>query len=116
MIYINIYIVLWNAMVFRRWVTRYDHTGHCTHHADNLSDIFFAPPSLPCYYQSGDAIPADCILLDDGVVYSNESALTGEAEDLPKSRDRDCFLLSSCLLTEAEDKVRAVVIGKWSLP
>lgn len=51
-------------------------------------------------------------MIDEGVVSCNESALTGEAEDLPKSRERDCFLLSSCLLTEAEDKIRAVVIGK----
>ena len=42
---------------------------------------------------------------------ANESALTGEAEDLRKSIDDDCFLLSSCLLTEAEDKVHAMVIG-----
>eukprot|EP00604_Paraphysomonas_vestita_P000027 CAMPEP_0174825842 /NCGR_PEP_ID=MMETSP1107-20130205/43165_1 /TAXON_ID=36770 /ORGANISM="Paraphysomonas vestita, Strain GFlagA" /LENGTH=444 /DNA_ID=CAMNT_0016057867 /DNA_START=347 /DNA_END=1679 /DNA_ORIENTATION=+ len=61
--------------------------------------------------QSGDSIPADSIILDEGIVSCNESALTGEAEDLPKSRDRDCFLLSSCLLTEAEDKIRAMVIG-----
>ena len=27
--------------------------------------------------QAGDAIPADCIIIDDSVVYSNESALTG---------------------------------------
>jgi hypothetical protein len=36
---------------------------------------------------------------------------TGEADDLKKSRDKDCFLLSSCLITEADDKAMAVVIG-----
>ncbi|CAE7572387.1 ACA6, partial [Symbiodinium microadriaticum] len=45
--------------------------------------------------QAGDAIPADCIILDEGVVCSNESALTGEAEDLPKCRDKDCIGESS---------------------
>jgi magnesium-transporting ATPase (P-type) len=62
--------------------------------------------------QAGDAIPADCIIADKSVVRSNESALTGEAEDIRKSLDDDCFLLSSCLLTEAEDKVHAMVIGE----
>lgn len=64
--------------------------------------------------QAGDAIPADCIICDPAaVVRANESALTGEAEDIRKSLDGDCFLLSSCLLTEAEDKIHALVIGKY---
>eukprot|EP00604_Paraphysomonas_vestita_P000372 CAMPEP_0174826142 /NCGR_PEP_ID=MMETSP1107-20130205/43561_1 /TAXON_ID=36770 /ORGANISM="Paraphysomonas vestita, Strain GFlagA" /LENGTH=129 /DNA_ID=CAMNT_0016058653 /DNA_START=566 /DNA_END=951 /DNA_ORIENTATION=+ len=41
---------------------------------------------------------------------SNESALTGEPEDLKKCQDGDCFLLSSCLLTEGEE-CRAIAIG-----
>jgi Ca2+-transporting ATPase len=40
----------------------------------------------------------------------NESALTGEPEDLTKSIGKDCFLLSSCLITAGEE-TRAVVIG-----
>ena len=40
----------------------------------------------------------------------NESALTGESDDLKKSKDGDPFLLSSCLITEGEE-VTAVVIG-----
>lgn len=55
-------------------------------------------------------IPADCILLDKAVVLSNESSLTGEPDDLKKSRAKDCFLLSSCLITEGED-CKALVIG-----
>jgi len=61
--------------------------------------------------QAGDAIPADCVIVDESEVYSNESALTGEPEDLSKSVRKDPFLLSSCLLTEAQDKVLALVIG-----
>lgn len=41
---------------------------------------------------------------------ANEASLTGEPDDLKKSRDSDPFLLSSCLITEGEE-VRAVVIG-----
>ena len=55
-------------------------------------------------------IPADAIICDDSVVLANESSLTGEPDDLKKSKDKDCFLLSSCLITEAEE-CRAIVIG-----
>ena len=55
-------------------------------------------------------IPADAIMLDKTHVKSNESSLTGEPDDLKKTRDGDCFLLSSCLLTEGED-CRAIAIG-----
>jgi magnesium-transporting ATPase (P-type) len=60
--------------------------------------------------QAGDSIPADCILLDKSVVLSNEASLTGEPDDLKKMKDKDCFLLSSCLITEGED-CKALVIG-----
>lgn len=60
--------------------------------------------------QAGDAIPADSIILDKVVVLSNESSLTGEPDDLKKTREKDCFLLSSCLVTEGED-CKALVIG-----
>eukprot|EP00981_Chlorochromonas_danica_P011661 scaffold4203_cov166-Ochromonas_danica.AAC.7 len=60
--------------------------------------------------QAGDMIPADSIMLDKSVLKSNESSLTGEPDDLKKTRDHDCFLLSSCLITEGED-CKALVIG-----
>jgi len=60
--------------------------------------------------QAGDQIPADCIIVDNHVVFSNEASLTGEPEDKKKSKNGDCFLLSSCLVTEGEE-VRALVIG-----
>lgn len=34
--------------------------------------------------QAGDAIPADSVIIDDSVVYSNESALTGIARILQR--------------------------------
>ena len=55
-------------------------------------------------------IPADAIICDDSILLSNESSLTGEPDDLKKSKEKDCFLLSSCLVTEASES-RAVVIG-----
>jgi Ca2+-transporting ATPase len=55
-------------------------------------------------------ITADAIMMDKFNVLSNESSLTGEPDDLKKNGDHDCFLLSSCLLTEGED-CRGLVIG-----
>lgn len=60
--------------------------------------------------QAGDMIPADSIILSMNQILTNESSLTGEPDDLKKSADKDCFLLSSCLVTHGED-CRAVVIG-----
>ena len=60
--------------------------------------------------QAGDMIPADSITCGASVMKVNESALTGEPEDVKKSIDKDCFLLSSCLITAGEE-TRAVVIG-----
>lgn len=60
--------------------------------------------------QAGDQIPADSIICDNNIVKSNESALTGEPDDVKKSKDTDCFLLSSCLLTAGEES-HAIVVG-----
>lgn len=60
--------------------------------------------------QAGDQIPADSIIVDHHPVKSNESSLTGEPDDLKKTRAGDCFLLSSCTITEGED-CKGLVIG-----
>jgi calcium-translocating P-type ATPase len=65
--------------------------------------------------QAGEMVPADAILLDSITILCNESSLTGEPEDLKKNRNGDCFLLSSCLITEGEDsKALAIGIGLHS--
>jgi Ca2+-transporting ATPase len=62
--------------------------------------------------QVGDVVPADCIMLDAVTASSNESSLTGEPEDMRKTRAKDPFLLSSCLITECgDDELRALVTG-----
>jgi hypothetical protein len=55
-------------------------------------------------------IPADCLVMDDSVISTDESGLTGEPEEMKKSRERDCFLLSSCLITEGTS-CKAMVFG-----
>jgi Ca2+-transporting ATPase len=49
-------------------------------------------------------------MLETHPIKSNESSLTGEPDDLKKTRDGDCFLLSSCTVTEGEQS-RGMVIG-----
>ena len=49
-------------------------------------------------------------MIDQNTVACNESALTGEPDDLKKNKQKDCFLLSSCLVTQGEE-CRALVIG-----
>ena len=66
--------------------------------------------------QGGDKIPTDAVLIDIGCeITSNESALTGEPDDLRKNTTgKDPFLLSSCLVTssaEGGQGARAMVIG-----
>jgi magnesium-transporting ATPase (P-type) len=69
--------------------------------------------------QVGDAIPADCILLDGSTCKSNESTLTGEADDVSKGKSNP-FLLSSCTVTagNTSGNIKAMVIAvgarsKW---
>ena len=60
-------------------------------------------------------IPADAIILEHSTVQTNEASLTGEPEDLKKMAEKDCFLLSACLLTVGEDcKAMAIGIGTHS--
>eukprot|EP01041_Mallomonas_annulata_P010440 gene10440-21785_t len=61
--------------------------------------------------QAGDSIPADCIIINHASIMCNESALTGESDDLKKSSTGDCFLISSCLITEGDDDTIALVTG-----
>jgi Ca2+-transporting ATPase len=73
--------------------------------SSRLKDVYFYFLS-----QAGDQIPADSVICDNNIVKSNESALTGEPDDVKKSKDTDCFLLSSCLLTAGEES-HAIVVG-----
>lgn len=62
--------------------------------------------------QPGDMVPADSVMMDNSPISANESSLTGETDELKKSKAKDCFLLSSSLLTEGEEcHVVAIGIG-----
>jgi len=68
--------------------------------------------------KSGDGIPADGVMFEGGGVKCNESALTGEPDDLKKDLKNDPFFLSSTVVTDTgtsgDAKVICVGIGKNS--
>jgi len=65
--------------------------------------------------QTGDAVPADCILLDHKEMMVNEASLTGEGEDVKKTFEEDCFLLSSSLVVEGDDcHAMVIAVGRNS--
>jgi len=68
--------------------------------------------------KSGDGIPADGVLFEGSGVKCNESALTGEPDDLKKDFFKDPFFLSSCEVTDTgtsgDAKVVCIGIGKES--
>ena len=59
----------------------------------------------------GDAAPADCVLISKGIIYSNQSSLTGESDDLKKSFDNDAVIYSSCTIPKASSTAYAIAIG-----
>ncbi len=68
--------------------------------------------------QAGDQIPADCVIYDSTITAkTNEASLTGEADDLAKSFDKDPFLLSSCHVVDVEGqdcKAMVISVGRHS--
>ena len=42
-------------------------------------------------------------------IFSDESSLTGESDEIEKSTHGDCFLLSSCLFTSGEQQYAVVI-------
>jgi P-type Ca2+ transporter type 2C len=87
----------------------------------NTSDLVVGDVLL---LQTGDCIPADCVIVEKKILYCNESSLTGESEDLMKSymsnvatvsTAGDCFLLASSLISSGEEtKAVVIAVGKNS--
>jgi Ca2+-transporting ATPase len=63
---------------------------------------------------SGDKIPADGLLIRGSDVTVNESALTGEPEDVTKSLDNDVFLMSGTALSTGYCHMLVVAVGEQS--
>jgi calcium-translocating P-type ATPase len=64
--------------------------------------------------EAGDAIPCDGVLVNYDGLDVDESALTGEPEDINKDADSDPFLLSGCTAIAGSGRYVATAVGKNS--
>jgi len=64
--------------------------------------------------EAGDAIPCDGVLVNYDGLDVDESALTGEPEDINKDSTHDPFLLSGCTAIAGSGRFVAIAVGKHS--
>jgi calcium-translocating P-type ATPase len=64
--------------------------------------------------EAGDAIPCDGVIVSYDGLEIDESALTGEPEDIDKDSDHDPFLLSGCTVIAGSGRFVATAVGKNS--
>jgi Ca2+-transporting ATPase len=64
--------------------------------------------------EAGDAIPCDGVVVTFDGLEVDESALTGEPEDIIKDAENDPFLLSGCTVIAGSGKFVATAVGKNS--
>ncbi|KAJ6238711.1 calcium-transporting atpase [Anaeramoeba flamelloides] len=66
------------------------------------------------YLQTGSKVPADGILFYSSELKTNESAMTGETQEINKLPDEDCWMMSGTEVTQGEGKFIVTAIGKHS--
>ena len=64
--------------------------------------------------EAGDAIPCDGVLVNHDGLEVDESALTGEPEEINKDSEEDPFLLSGCTAIAGSGRYLAIAVGKNS--
>jgi calcium-translocating P-type ATPase len=64
--------------------------------------------------EAGDAIPCDGVLVNYDGLEIDESALTGEPEDIDKDSETDPFLLSGCTAIAGSGRFVVIAVGKYS--
>ncbi|KAM0687084.1 plasma membrane calcium, partial [Conglomerata obtusa] len=67
------------------------------------------------YFEPGDLIPADCIIISEDFVICDESMISGESEPVEKCSESDPFLISGTYITEGVAKAIVVCVGKHSV-
>jgi Ca2+-transporting ATPase len=63
---------------------------------------------------AGDNIPCDGVIVNHDGVEIDESALTGEPEDIDKDAEHDPFVLSGCTAVAGSARFVAIAVGKNS--
>jgi len=77
----------------------------------NVKDVVVGDVIL---LESGDKIPADAVVCPGSSCTCDESSLTGEPEERPKSAHSDPFLLSGCQVTDGSARAMAIAVGRNS--
>ena len=80
-------------------------------HSINVDDIVVG--DIVCV-EAGDNIPCDGVLVRYDGLEIDESALTGEPEDIGKDFENDPFLLSGCTTVAGSGRFVATAVGKKS--
>ena len=73
-------------------------------------------------FDTGDRVPADCVILECSGLYTDESMLNGESEPVPKtigsaddsdnSLNRPCIAYSGTVVTRGNGKAKVIATGK----
>lgn len=76
------------------------------------------------FLETGDRVPADCVLLEVNRLFADESMLTGESEpvskitgseeDMDNSLNRSCIAYSGTVITSGNAKAKIIATGKKS--
>ncbi|KAJ6232997.1 calcium-transporting atpase [Anaeramoeba flamelloides] len=66
------------------------------------------------YLQTGSKVPADGILFYASELKTNESSMTGENDEVRKTPDEDCWVMSGTEVTQGEGKYIVTAVGKHS--
>lgn len=76
------------------------------------------------FLETGDRVPADCVILKSNSMYSDESMLTGESEpilktagldsDTDNSLNRSCIAYSGTVITGGNGAAKVIATGKKS--
>ncbi len=66
------------------------------------------------HLEIGDKVPADGVLIQGHDLTSNESNITGESEEVPKSIDTDPFFLSGCTISSGSGSILIIAVGPES--
>lgn len=80
-------------------------------HSVNVDDLVVG--DIVCI-EAGDNIPCDGILVSFDGLEVDESALTGEPEDIDKDFENDPFMLSGCTAVAGSGRFVAIAVGKMS--
>ncbi|KAM0674043.1 plasma membrane calcium [Gurleya vavrai] len=66
------------------------------------------------YFEPGDLIPADCVIISEDYVICDEQLISGESEPVSKSVEEP-FLISGTYITEGVAKAIVISVGKNSV-